>query len=207
MTTALAQGEIADLVPLLSFEAATPIRRAAWSRDVTFGGNVYTADNFAFSELRQGIEGERPRVELSIQNVADVATGAAQPWTTYLGGTDLNGTEVVLRLVVLSVSASDATAVIAEERWYVSGWTWDRETARFGLGSPHDALALETPTKPLGSRTCGWNYQQGPCLSQATAAECPKLLVDCGVRFETDAKLPFGPSFPFLTSGARRRVG
>ena len=150
------------------------------------------------------VEGRRNRIELSIQNVKHPSTEAERPWSTYLAANDLNGTQAELRIVAISTIA-DASAVIQELRWEISGWAIDEEFVRFGLGSPHDALRFVTPTHSLGSRICGWDYKVGPCNSVSTKEVCNKTMTDCLARFADGAVIAFGPSFPFMTNTTRRR--
>ena len=121
LTDILAADEATDLVCLVSIHADKVIRRAFWNTDITFGGQTYTADNGGFSELRFGVDGERPGFELSLQNVAD-ADDAAAPWATYLQSNEINGLEVRLYFTSPTALASDSTAYVPEQRWYVSGW-------------------------------------------------------------------------------------
>lgn len=196
--TALAGTALTDLAVLVTIHADTPIRRTRWATNLTFDSNTYYADGLEFGEIRQGIEGERPRVELSIQNVVHPTTAAARPWSTYVQSNQLNGLKVTITLVMVSLIA-DTDAKIEETNWYISGWTLDRQWIRFGLGSPHDALAFEVPRVPLGGQTCWWTYKRGPCNSTSSKKACDKTLASCAARFPAGNKLPFGPSYPLLT--------
>lgn len=192
------------LAVFVAIDAATPVRRVSVGRSLSLDGNTYTPDDFAFGEIRQSVAGERPGLELSFQNVEHPSTGAALPWSTYLAADPLNGSEVTITLASTGELA-DTAERISERRWYVSGWTLDRSRVRFRLGSPHDALAFEVPTRTLGGRRCGWTYKHGPCTSTSNLTTCPKDIAGCVARFPAGATLPFGPAFPFLTLDARRR--
>lgn len=180
-------------------------------RGVTYGGNRYLLADFEFSEIRHVAGAERVRVELSIGNLGDPATGdSAGYWTEFTRTRDLNGTEANLRVVEASLIA-DEDEEIPELRWTVSGYRSDAKRIRLGLGSPFDALRLETPGVPLASQTCLWSilglYKRHPCNSQSSIAACAGTLSDCAKRFPAGAALRFGPSFPLFAAGTRRRRG
>lgn len=209
--TALEADSTASLVTLVEIDTATPIRRALWPQDVVFGGVTYTADGGAHSEIRSDIEYNRPGMTLTLQNVED-ASGSTLPWSTVLADGTINGVSVAFR-VVSTALLSDASAVIQETDWTISGWSLEPNKAIFSLGSPHDALALEVPTRPIGAVTCALKYKQGACTSTSGKETCGKTLQDCRERFGdllglfTGIQLPIrmGPSFPFYPKNARRR--
>lgn len=187
--------------------ASGTIYRALWSEDVSFDSVTYTHDIGSFDELKFGTQSTRSRFVLSLQNTADVDDGAALPWTTTTSSEALNGTPVVFRFVEESLLA-DTDAVILDEGWYVSGYEIDAPFIRFGLGSPHDALAIEVPRLPVGSKQCGWaanSYKQGPCTSTSPLKTCGGTLADCMKRNDPKKPLPFGPSFPFMSRQSRGR--
>lgn len=190
LTAALALDVTRDLTVLLEVMTDTPIRRANWAVDVTYKGDTYAADTVNFGELSQDTQGQRSASELSLQNVQD-SGGSALPWSSYLQTDTLNGTEV--RIHVVDISVGEA---VSETQWYVSGWRIDREYLRLRVGSPHDALAFATPHQPIASRTCRWDYKVGPCTSESTLTSCPKTLEACRKRFKDGAVLPFGPGTP-----------
>lgn len=205
------------LVELLWPETITdaPVRRCSRTvppnyRGVTYGGASYTLDDFEFSEIRHIVGSERVRLELSFQNQEDPLTGLKKPWTTFVGTRDLNGATVNLRIVEESLIA-DPASEIPELRWTVSGYGIRGGRLRLGLGSPFDALMLETPGVPLASRTCLWAmlglYKRHPCNSASSLATCDGSLGECGKRFPAGAVLPFGPSFPLYAPATRRRRG
>lgn len=180
-------------------------------RGITYGGNRYLLVDFEFSEIRHVAGSERVRVELSIGNLGDPATGGASGyWADFIRTRDLNGTEVSLRVVEETLVA-DENEEIRELRWFVSGYRCDAKRLRLGLGSPFDALMLETPGVPLGSHACLWAalglYKRHPCNSVSTLASCGGSLGECAKRFPAGAALRFGPSFPLFAAGTRRRRG
>lgn len=195
----------AKLVTLVEIRTATPIRRALWSTDVTWSGDTYYADTGAHSEVTEDTEGSRGGMTLSFQNVRNPETDAVRPWSTLIGtdGTDLNGYEVRIRKVATATIA-DTDAQVPYLRWYVSGGTVDRQWARIKLSSPHDAFAFAAPGPSLVSRSCRWNFKQGPCSSADGRDSCGKTMQECLARFPEGGPLAFGPSFPFVTSTIRR---
>jgi hypothetical protein len=205
--TLLDADEAVDLVTLVSIATTTATRRALNWSNVTWQSNLYYADIGAFGTIRNSLEATRPRFELSLQNVVDAEDGTTPlPWSSYLDGS-LRGTEVTLSLVATSLLA-DEDAVIQESRWYVSGMSIDRQWARLGLGSPHDALAFAVPRIPVGGKTCWWRYGEGPCTNSAAASgydDCGHTWNDCVKRTPSGAPAPFGPSYPFMTKQGRAR--
>jgi len=200
--TALEADQTAELVTLVEIGTTPASYIAFWPQDVTFGGNTYTADGGAHSEITSDIEYNRPGMTLTLQNVED-ASGAVLPWTGALSSGTINGVEVTFRIVSTAL-LSDADAVLMDAKWYISGWTLKTDQVIFKLGSPHDALTLEVPTRPLGAPTCVWKYQVGACTSTSTRPSCPKTVQGCSERYDEEA-LRIGPSFPFYAKNARRR--
>jgi len=205
LTNILEATEATDLVVLVYIDASTPLRYALWHSDVTFGGSTYTATNGAVSEFRHGVDGERPNFQLTLQNVT-TAGGTDHYWSTYLQSTDLNGTEVRVYVTSPTALASDSTAYMAEQRWYISGWSLDHEWVRFRVAAPFDALELECPRQPLVSDRCAWTFKESPCTCEDDDFDtCPKTLEACMRRHPAGAPLPFGPSFPLtLKNGGAR---
>lgn len=177
-------------------------------RGLTFDGEEYVLDDFAFSEIKQSTGSERVRVELSLQNDHDPVTGVKRPWTAFSQGRELNGTEV--RIHVAEVSHLAEVDEIPSSTWIVSGYSCGRRL-RLGLGPAHDALMLETPGVPLASQTCLWAvlglYKRHPCNSTSELASCDGTLGNCIKRFPAGAALRHGPSFPLFAKGTRRRRG
>lgn len=205
--TELQQTAGTALISLVDIEASTAILRCNWSASVSYGGQTYVPDALAYGPIRQDLEGNRPRYELSLQNVRDVVTDAERPWSTYLASNDLNGTEVITR-VVHKDHLDDSDAVLLEQRWYISGWTFDRTFVRFGLGSPHDALAHETPRMAIGGVTCWWRYGEGPCTNSEKVngyKDCPYTVDGCLARTPKGSALPIGPSYVFMSKQSRGR--
>jgi len=191
-----------DLITLLTINTPTPIRRAWWWRDVTFGGVTYTADGFAHSEVVQDIEGRPPAMTLEMQNI-ERDDGTNLEWSTLLAAGDINGTEVQMRVVSESL-LSDADAVISETDWTISGWQLAPRGVVFKLGAPIDALSITVPTRPLASPTCWWKYKQGACTSTSALESCAHTYGDCSKRYPKGEPLRIGPSSPLLTVGHRR---
>ena len=201
----LEANEATDLVTLASIATTTPIRRALNWANVTWESNVYYGDVGAFGTIKNSVEATRPRFELSLQNVVNAEDGTtALPWSQYLDGS-LRGLEVTLTLVATSL-LTDEDALIQESRWYVSGMSVDRQWARIGLGSPHDALAFAVPRIPVGGKTCWWRYGKGPCTNREAQngyATCGHTWNDCVKRTPTGCEAPFGPSYPFMSKQGR----
>lgn len=179
-------------------------------RGVVFEGNQYLLADFDFSEIRHSTGSERIRGELSIGNLGDPATGGdAGYWQAFAARPrELNGTRVNRYVLPAGYDEDD---IPREERWFVSGYTIDAKRIRFGLGSPFDALMLETPGVPLCSHRCLWAslglYKRHPCNSVSTLPDCDGSLASCQKRFPAGAVLRFGPSFPLYAAGTRRRRG
>ncbi len=189
------------------YRSKRPTSDEGW--DGTYAGNAYTHDWFVFSELEQGVEGQRPSFTFTIQNVVD-ANGQQLPWSNELNatGTELNGVEVVLRLVKLSLLvAGDETSVLEEARWYINGGSLEGTVLKARCAPPADALSWETLVFSIASDTCGWNYKQGPCRSQSELPDCPKTLAACIARYPNGSALDFGPGFPLFQKNTRRRAG
>lgn len=199
LATEIGRPIVSALIPLVEIVAATPIHRALHGADVSYGGDTYVSDVGAFAEITEDTEGRRTASELTLQNVVDTA-GNALPWSTYLATNKLNGVEV--KLHVYSSPADDAITV---QRWYISGYTWDRTLLRIRLGSPHDALAFTVPTVPLVAPSCAWTYRAGECASTSDLPSCDKTPAACAARFPDGAALSIGPSWPFYTAANRQR--
>ena len=211
LATELEATSLADIVILLKLDLPTPIYRAnrIWDNgwDGSFDGNSYPSDHFVFSEFEQGLLGQRPSMTLTMQNVAHPTTASALPWSTYFNstGSDLNGTEITVKVAKLSlIAASDTTSVIEERRWYISGGSIEGTVMKARCGPPADALAFESPVFSLISDTCGWDYKKSPCSSQSTLPKCGKSWPDCVVRFPKGTPKDFGPGSPFFVKESRR---
>ena len=200
LVTELSKSIVSALIPLVEICAPSPIYHALHGANVSFGGHVYVATMGAFSEITEDTEGNRTGAALQLQNVD--SGGVALPWSSYLQSVDLNGVQV--KLHVYSSPADDAITI---RRWYVSGWSIDREFVRIRLGSPHDALAFEVPTKPIIAPTCSWRYQGQACASTSALKTCDKGIEDCRKRFADGATLTIGPSWPFYSTATRKRRG
>ena len=200
--TALEADATAVLVTLVEIATTPAIYRAAWPVDVTFGTTLYEADGIAHSEISSDVEYGRPSMTLTMQNV-EGNDGATLPWSTLLKTGNINGTGVTFRIVSTAL-LSDPLAVIQETNWTISGWTLEPSRVTLKLGSPHDALALEVPTRPIGGTTCGLNYKQGACTSASTLGTCNKTLSACRQRFGADEALKFAPSYPYFVKSTRR---
>lgn len=183
---------------LVEICTTTPIRRAfTLGSDVSYGGYTWTADNGAHGEIRHTTEGERPVLELSIQNVRD-SSGNAVPWSTYLASSSLARVEVKFYTVDSTFGLLDS-----QTNWFVAGWSLDGQYMRLRLGGPTDALAFEVPNFPLSDKTCGWArlglYRRHPCNSESTKTTCGGTVVECMERFPSGQPIRFGPSFPFYS--------
>jgi len=211
----LAATGLADLVVLLDIKLDTPIYRHnrpvndnSWGG--TFDSKTYSPDSFAISEIEHGLLGRRPSFTLTLQNVTHPTTGAALPWSTVLNvdETELNGTEVQVRVAKLSVLVGgDEDAVLSEQRWYVSGGGLEGTSLKLRCSPPADALAWEIPIFSIISQTCGWLYKQGACQATGSQTSCPKNFPACIARHEVGAPLSYGPGFPFFVKETRRRTG
>lgn len=199
----LASDTATDLITLITIDTATPIARALWWRDVTFDGVTYTKDEFSHSGVSQNIEGSPPAMTLTMQNI-ESDDGTALEWSTILATGDINGTQVQIRVVSESLLA-DATAVIRETDWTISGWRLVPKGVTFQLGAPIDALSITVPARPLSSPTCWWKYRQGACTSTSDKGDCRHTYGDCVQRYEKGEPLRIGPSSPLASAGLRVR--
>lgn len=208
LVTALQQGTLGEgvLDVLVEIDATTPIYRVLSNeKSVTWNGNSFLPDKGGFSVINENIDGKRPQVTLSLQNILAASDGStALPWAAWLQANNPNGVEVKFRFVA---TAEGSAAEHLEARWYISGVNeLNVELVRFHVGSPHDVAANAVPRISLGAHSCMWLFKKGPCKSTSSRQTCPKTFKGCDERFPAGAVRNFGPSFP-LSVGSYRRAG
>jgi hypothetical protein len=209
LTTELATAGHADLARLVEIHLDTVVYRTDWGKQITFtpdgdsAAHTYIPDDFSFGAIRATAMQESPSFDLRIQNRRNASTDATRPWSTELASTDMNGTKVNVRLVMVS-QVADGTAQIAEERWYISGPRLEGDYAIFPLGPKHQIFRLETPGPRLASPRCFYEYKDGNCASQSTLKTCPgKTLFECQQR-HSPWSLRFS-QLPFIDGSLTRR--
>lgn len=204
----LSGDELTDSVCLVEIGSTTPIRFAMeWHKTVRYDGRTFYPNSGGFSEVVASAKPDRsrPLMSIALRNIEDdpddpiVSAGLALPWSRWVNENKPVGLPVVLYFVSASISGADPTAVIAELTWSISGWEYDERSGEitFNLTGPRDPKTLRTPSLPLGSTRCAFEYKKGGCASTSSKPSCPYTLAGCRERHADGQPLSFGPCFPF----------
>jgi lambda family phage minor tail protein L len=139
---------------LVELQASTVIRYAFYATDITFDGDSFSANSGRVGIVEQSLEGQAPRLTLTIQNLDRVI----RDW---LDTADRRGTDVVVRLVMAD-NLSDGDAAL-EDTYEIDTYAVDDDDAVIECGASPILGGIQVPGRRLQTWFCPWTYKGTEC--------------------------------------------
>jgi phage-related protein len=131
--------------------------------DITFDGQTYSANNGTLTPIEQNIEGQMPRVMLTIQTLDDTLRDLMK-------GADQRGISVVLRLVM--TDDLDNSASVIETPHTLDAYGWNVGSVKMDLLASQILHGIQVPGRRTQTWFCPFEYKGSECGYVGSLVSC-----------------------------------